>query len=181
MSGLSGNVHPWSRVFLPVALFCLACASQPLPSPPAPRQLELRAPPSVVLDSAAAALLRLGWKITETSRTTGTLRAEHEGEGDVNGDWMVCENGVGRKGDTRRATRDLRSTVTVRLQATPATQGSAIRISAGVLRAYSIFLPADRTIDAYVVTQCVSTGAIESWLAGALVAALGASIPGASR
>jgi hypothetical protein len=164
------------RCFVSFAALSLgaACHHQAAPPPPAPRRLELRAPPAAILDSAAAALRRLRWEITERLPVAGALRARHEAEGDGNGDWMICENGVGSKGDSRRATRDLRSTVVVQVGAVPVRDGSEVHIRAEVPSAYSFLLPAERTIDALVVTQCVSSGAIETRLAEILTASFGA-------
>lgn len=159
---------PASRIALPVAI--VACYTPP-PRPPGPRELDVRAAQAIILDSAAALLQRSGWAVVALDAAGGTLRADREAVGDANGEWMVCENGVGRTGDTRRGTRDLRSTVSVVVDATVTADHSRVRIRADVPLAYSIFGISDRGVPEYVVSQCVSSGAIEARLAEALAAA----------
>src|SRR5438105_1622088 len=95
--------------------------------PPAPREFVVSAPPDSVLAAADTLLSRAGW-ITETRDRGMTLRGEHKGRGDENGDWLTCESGVGRHGDTRRATRDLRSVVAVLVETSHRDGATNVRI-----------------------------------------------------
>lgn len=153
-----------------LALFGLACAGNPPASSPEPRELVVHASPEQVYALSDSLLTRLGWTTTMKEKA-GALRGEHKGKGEDNGDWMTCESGVGRTGDRRRATRDLRSTVAVLVEARPDTVGTRTRILAGVPRSYSLFPNGGPTmISNFAVSHCVSSGRIESLLADSIAA-----------
>jgi hypothetical protein len=159
------------RLLRPASTFALASlvpgchlSSPPLPEAPPVTELELAAPPSTVLKSAADLLQGIGWWVAPVDTLSGQLRAERRAKGDANGEWMVCVNGVGRTGDTRRATKDLTSTVLVQLRADAKGSGSLVRIKATVPSAYSVFAFTERGPPEYAVAQCVSSGGIENRL-----------------
>lgn len=143
----------------------------PTPTPPPVTEFEVAIPASRALSSAAEVLQGLGgWWVAPVDTASGQLRAEHQARGDGNGEWMTCANGVGRTGDTRRATKDLTSTVVVMIRAETKGSGSRVRIMGSVPSAYSIFAFTEHGPPEYAIAQCVSSGAIESRVREALFA-----------
>src|SRR5687767_4022785 len=142
----------------------------PTPTPPPVTEFELSIPVARALTSAAEVLRGLGWWVAPVDTASGQLRAEHQARGDGNGEWMACANGVGRTGDTRRATKDLTSTVVVMIRAETKGSGSRVRIMGSVPSAYSIFAFTEHGPPEYAIAQCVSSGAIESRVREALFA-----------
>jgi hypothetical protein len=152
-----------------VPFVTIAChVGQPAPPAPRPAELEIASSPGDVLRSAADLLEKKGWRVLPFDTSAGYLQAEHRAQGEGNGDWMVCENGVGRHGDTRRATKELISTVAVRVQTSPARTGSLVSIHVTVPTAYSVFVYPEHGPPEYARPRCVSSGAIETQLETAL-------------
>jgi hypothetical protein len=155
-----------------IALGVPGCHLGGSPVPPAPpaTEFEIAASPGTVLRRAADALQAWGWWVAPVDTGSGQLRAEHHSRGDANGQWMACVNSVGRTGDTRRATKDLTSTVVVQLRAEKKGSGSQVRIIGTVPSAYSLFAFTEKGPPEYAVAECVSSGAIESRIRDALIA-----------
>jgi hypothetical protein len=164
------------RISVPVlALFGFACSGNRPAEPPEPRELIVSASPAQVFALADTLLIRAGW-VTTLKEHESTLRAEHKARGEDNGEWMTCESGVGRTGDRRRATRDLRSTVAVQVEARPDPAGTRTRIMAGA-QAYSLFPQDGPAIGNYAVSHCTSSGRMESLLADSIAARFATVVP----
>jgi hypothetical protein len=159
----------WATSFIAFAATGCHLGGSPVPPAPPAAEFEIAASPATVLTRAAEALQQWGWWVAPVDTTSGQLRAEHQARGDANGEWMACVNGVGRTGDTRRATKDLTSTVVVQLRAEKTGSGSQVRIMGTVPSAYSLFSFREKGPPEYAVAQCVSSGAIESRIRAALI------------
>lgn len=104
-------------------------------------------------------LAGLGWVVTINSPAEGVVRAERSKPGGGNRRWMVCPEGYTWWGPGLP-----RSTVAVRLDASLGPEGSNVRISARVVRAYAY----DRYLRETGLITCVSSGEIERSLADSL-------------
>jgi hypothetical protein len=151
-------------VVLAVASSTSACrAHQPRLEPPPPAALTLPAPPDTVLAVGRQVLTRLGWTLTTDSVTQGSIAAVRTEPGDANRRWMVCPEGYTWWGPGLP-----HSTVAVQLEARLGPEGTNVRISAEVPRAYAY----DRYFRETHPIRCVSSGAIEAALADSLRARL---------
>jgi hypothetical protein len=156
--------RPRNTLLLPILL--AACQPAP-PEAPAPRVLEMTAPPEQVATAAEQFLDSLGWTTLQGS-SPYVIRAQHDARGDANGRWMVCGNAVGSSGDTRRVTQELLSTVAVVVDVAPSDLGSRVQVTVSVPRAMSPVFPGlDRGIR-YTTHACHSSGALEQLLAESL-------------
>lgn len=160
--GWAGSTGTPAALLLVVA----GCPAVPPPEAPAPRDLELAVPATVAVAVAAELLASIGWGVHQEHDYL--LRAEHAATGDANGEWMVCESGVGARGDTRRVTRELSSLVVATVRAVPSDTLAQLTISAAVPAATSPYGWAGEGPRRVSVHRCVSSGRLEAWLGEAL-------------